>query len=321
MSTAAGLRPDGSFGETAISFDPQVHGESSYDRVTTALMAVVIGSLLVFVWELVILATTKGYDKRVSQRVTVIEVAGGGGGDPNGVPGESEAVEVPGAEAAENASNNETDADSFEDPQVMDTPAIPMDAIEDSALDTAAMDLAEPMSGNSVVASGRRASKLPKGGGHKGFGPGGSGNGGYSREERWKIIYPPGQTLEEYARQLDFFKVELGAIVNGSMQVASNFSGTPSRRTINHTTDKRLYFTWQGAGRKANDVALLRKAGINPGGGAIFQFYPPDVEDDLSQMEVKFKGKQPAYIRRTVFQVVPEGGGFTFKVVRQDPLM
>ena len=320
MSTVGELRPDGSFEQTGISFEPQVHGESSYDRVTTALMAVVIGSLLVFIWVMVLYATKQAYT-RLSQRVEVIEVAGGGGGDPNGVPGESEAVEVPGAEAAENASNNETDADSFEDPQVMDTPAIPMDAIEDSALDTAAMDLAEPMTGNSVAAGGKRASKLPKGGGHKGLGPGGPGNGGYSRDERWKIIYPPGQTLEEYARQLDHFKVELGAVVDGSLQVASNFSGSTTKRTINHTADKRLYFTWQGAGRKANDVALLRKAGINPGTGAIFQFYPADVEDDLSQMEVKYKGKQPAYIRRTVFQVIPEGGVFTFKVVSQDPLM
>ena len=45
------------------------------------------------------------------------------------------------------------------------------------------------------------------------------------REKAWIIIYPPGQTLEDYARQLDFFKVELGAIVNNSMQVASGFSG------------------------------------------------------------------------------------------------
>ena len=56
---------------------------------------------------------------------------------------------------------------------------------------------------------------------------------------------------------------------------------------------------------------------IDPGSGAILQFFPPEAEKQLVQLEVRYKGLQPIQIRQTRFAVVPNGNGYTFKVLKQ----
>jgi hypothetical protein len=170
-----------------------------------------------------------------------------------------------------------------------------------------------------AVASGRRASKLGTGGPGLGLGPG---DGGVSREQRWSIVYNPGQTLDEYARQLDSLGVEF-AVISGENQLTyvSNFSSpTPTKRYGTGQGDDRLYFIWQGRGRKASDVALLKKAGIDVGDGVVIQFYPKQVEATLAQLEVRYRGKQPSEIRVTRFSVVPREGSYGLEVLAQEML-
>jgi hypothetical protein len=143
-----------------------------------------------------------------------------------------------------------------------------------------------------------------------------------SREQRWSIVYDRGQTADEYARQLDALGVEL-AVVSGPNQLSyvSHFSqAVPSKRYGTGQGDDRLYFLWQGRGRKASDVALLRKAGIDVGEGVVIQFYPKQVESTLAQLEVRYKGRQPSEIRMTRFSVVPKGNGYGFSVLAQETL-
>jgi hypothetical protein len=307
--------------QDSFSFEPQVRGESQYDRVTSGLMSVVVGAMLVFGWLSLMYITSQAYADRVSQPVEIIEVSGGGG-DPEGTLGSTEKVDVPGAEPDKFASNNENEPQEFEEPSVKEEPAVALDvdAIQEAGDELAnTVDLAAEMPRGGAVATGRRASKIGTGG--PGLGPGGPGDGGFSREQRWSIVYPPGQTPEEYARQLDSFKVELGTIVNGVMQVASNLSSaTPTRRTIDHRTEKRLYFLYQGQGRRDADLQLLKKAGIPVGEGAIFQFYPKEIEDVLAQAEYRFRKRQPGQIRMTRFEVVRQGNRWGFKVVQQEAL-
>jgi hypothetical protein len=321
MSQANDPGPESS-GQDAFSFEPQVRGESQYDRVTSGLMSVVVGAMLVFGWLSLMYITSQAYADRVSQPVEIIEVSGGGGGDPEGTPGSTEKVDVPGAEPDKFASNNENEPADFEEPSVKEEPAVALDvdAIQEAGDELAnTVDLAAEMPRGGAVATGKRASKIGTGG--PGLGPGGPGDGGFSREQRWSIVYPPGQTPEEYARQLDSFKVELGTIVNGVMQVASNLSSaTPARRTIDHRTEKRLYFLNQGQGRRDADMQLLKKAGIPAGEGAIFEFYPKEIEDALAQAEYRFRRRQPGQIRMTRFEVVRQGNRWGFKVVQQEPL-
>jgi hypothetical protein len=174
------------------------------------------------------------------------------------------------------------------------------------------------MPSGGAVASGKRASKLGSGGPGLGFGPG---DGGVAREQRWTIIFNTGQTPEEYARQLDAFRIEL-AVVSGTNQLeyASNFSSAEPTKHYGSRNDNRLYFLWQGAGRKESDIALLKKAGIIVGDRFVLQFYPPEAEDRLARLEVNYRGRQPGEIRVTRFTVVPTGEGYDFKVVAQETI-
>lgn len=299
-------------------FEPKVRGESLYDQVTSGLIASVTGAFLVFAWLSIIWYTQQAYASRVGPQLEIIEVFGGGGGSPDGTAGSTEAVEMPGADAADQASNNDVEAADFEEPSVMATPDVTIDEV---AADTAdamdeGIDFDAPTSGG-ATASGRRASKLGTGGPGLGNGPG---DGGVRREDRWSVVYPSGQTIEEYARQLDSLHVELGTTAGNVLQIASNFSGSPSKRTVSPAGEKRLYFLWQGGSRKGNDIELLKKAGINVGEAPVFQFYPKDVEDVLAQLEVRYRGRQPIEIRSTKFAVVPSGGKYGFKVLSQEPL-
>jgi hypothetical protein len=299
---------------------PRVFGESPYDRVTSWLMALVVGAAAVVGWLYLIYLTNQGFAARVTSPLQIIDVFGGGGGSPEGTRGSTEKIDVPGADPAAFASNNEEDAADFEEPSVRQTPAAMLDAVAEAGQNLAEVDLGAVMPGGGPVSSGKRASKLGTGGPGLGFG---SGDGGVPAEQRWSIVYNPGQTIEEYARQLDALGVEL-AVVSGPNQltyVAHFAEANPSKRYGNGQGDDRLYFLWQGRGRKASDVALLRKAGVEVGEGVLMQFYPKAVEAQLAQLEVRYRGRQPSEIRFTRFGVVPrDDGGYGFKVIAQEPL-
>ena len=122
-------------------------------------------------------------------------------------------------------------------------------------------------------------------------------------------------------RQLDALRVELAVVVPPNQLVyVSNFSAAqPTKRFGSGKSDRRLYFLWQGSGRKGSDLALLKKAGVAVG-DAVFQFYPAGIEERLRQLEVRYRGRQPAEIRVTRFQVVPSGNSYDFKVIAQEAL-
>lgn len=297
---------------------PLIRVETRYDRVTSFLMSVILGAGLVLGWLSVIFATTTAYQARSTAPVRVIEVAGGGGGSPEGKVGSIEEVNVPGGEAAKDASNNQEQATEFEPPLVENRPAAMLDSVVDAGENQAEVDVTAATPTGGKVASGRSRSKVGTGGPGFGFGPG---DGGVSREDRWSILYKPGSTAEEYALQLDFFKVELAVIEDNHLVYVSRFSDpAPTKRVGTGADDRRLYFLWRGQGRKESDLKLFAKAGIEVGDRIIFQFYPNAVEEALSQLEVKFKGRQPAEIRSTRFGVVGDGGSYEFEVLNQEPL-
>jgi hypothetical protein len=182
----------------------------------------------------------------------------------------------------------------------------------------AEVDVSTVMPRGGRVATGNRRSKIGTGGPGYGFGPG---DGGVRREDRWSIQYKTGQTPDEYARQLDAFGVELAIISGNQLIYASNFSkDRPTTRRGSGADDKRLFFVWRGQGRKASDLALLSKAGLQVGEEVIFQFYPARVESTLEQLEVRYKGRQPAEIRSTRFGVVQVGASYGFEVLAQETL-
>ncbi len=315
MSVAIAPAPSMAAGQPAA---PAIRVESSHDRVTSFLMAVILGAFLVFGWLGIIAATTSAYQSRMTPAVRVIEVAGGGGGTPDGKAGSVEAINVAGGAEADQASNNEEDATEFEAPMVEARPAAMLDSVVDAGENMAEVDMSTVTRSGGKVASGKRRSKVGDGGPGFGFGPG---DGGVRREDRWSILWKTGSTADEYARQLDYFKVELAVIEDNHLVYVSNFSAArPTRRIGSGSDDKRLYFLWRGQGRKESDLSLLAKAGLDVGDKVIFQFYSDAVEQALSQLEVKYKGRQPGEIRNTRFDVVGDGGSYKFEVLSQETL-
>lgn len=296
--------------------EPQVLGESRYDKVTSLMMSMVFAAGLVVAWLGLIVVTNGGLPTKTLAKLNIIEVFGGGGGEEDGRPDQLESIDTGGA-AGDVASNNMTDATAFEEPQLQKIPESLLDAVVDSAQQSA--DLAPSMDRGGLTASGERRSRVGTGGPALGNGPG---DGGVPSHLRWSVLYTQGQTPEEYARQLDFLRVELGVIVDGKLQLASRFTQpTPARRTV--TTgigEDRLYFIWRGQGRKSADIELLRKAGIEVGDADVLQFYPKDVENAFKKLEVEFKGLSSAEIRSTVFRVVPNGDNYAIQVENQVPL-
>ncbi|HEX3448951.1 MAG TPA: hypothetical protein VHS97_11895 [Isosphaeraceae bacterium] len=296
----------------------KVLGESTYDRVTSLLMAVVLGAILVVGWLALVYASNQAYASRVTSPLQIIEV-GGGGGSPDGTPGSTEKVDVAGADAATAASNNQEEAGDFEEPSVEQTPGAMMDTVSEASQSLAEVDLGATMPTGGPVAGGKRASKLGTGGPGLGFGPG---DGGVAREQRWSIVYTPGQTIDQYARQLDALGVEMAVVASAEQLLyISHFSNpTPTKRHGTGRSDHRLYFLWQGRGRKPSDIELFKRAGVEIGDENVFQFYSPEAERRLAELEVRYKGRSPGEIRITRFQVVAKGSSYDFAVVAQETL-
>ena len=299
--------------------EAKVLGESSYDKITSLLMAVLMGAFLVVSWLGLVYVSTQAYASRVTAPLQIIEVFGGGGGSPEGTAGSTEKIDVAGADAAPMASNNEEAAGDFEEPSVQQTPGAMLDVAVEAGQSLAEVDLGAVMPTGGQVASGRRASKIGTGGPGLGNGPG---DGGVAAEQRWSIVYKEGQPADEYARQLDALGVEMAVVAPpDQLLYISNFSSpTPTKRRAAAHGDHRLYFLWQGRGRKASDIELLRKAEVEVGDSVVFQFYPDTAERRLAELEVRYKGRQPAEIRVTRFTVVPSANGYDFQVVAQEPL-
>ncbi|HEY2154163.1 MAG TPA: hypothetical protein VGH33_00940, partial [Isosphaeraceae bacterium] len=109
--------------------DPLVRGESDFDRVSSLLLAVVLGATMIFGLMTVIYLTNQAYQRRVTAPLEIVEVSGGGGGSPEGQVGGIESVQVPGGAASDRASNNEEEAPEFEEASLQETPAAMLDTV------------------------------------------------------------------------------------------------------------------------------------------------------------------------------------------------
>jgi hypothetical protein len=134
------------------------------------------------------------------------------------------------------------------------------------------------------------------------------------------VQFDKGNTLNTYARQLDFFKIEIGVRRPGNqIEYASNFSSPrPKTRTGSTDDEKRYYLMWRRGELQQADRDLLRKAGINPGRSPIYKFITPEVEAMLYSLEQdKARSRGEEKVKMTRFGLVPEGDGYKFYVMRQ----
>ena len=148
-------------------------------------------------------------------------------------------------------------------------------------------------------------------------------NPGVERPLRWRIQFDDGGSIEDYARQLDYFQIELG-ILGGDSEVryCSSLAGSAALRTAAASAEERLYFVWQDGARQEADRELLARAGVDGSGKKIMQFFPAATENLLANIEdayLKRNAPQRSIkgVFRTFFAVVPDGDGYAFVVTRQ----
>ena len=170
------------------------------------------------------------------------------------------------------------------------------------------------------VASGRRASKIGTGGPGFGFGPGRRRRPPRAALEHRLQPRPDHRGIRPPARRPRGRAGRRLRAEPAHLRLATSPDPTPTKRFGSGQGDNRLYFLWQGRGRKASDVALLQKAGIDVGEGVDLQFYPQGVESSWRSSRSATGAGSPAEIRVTRFSVVPRGDGYGFEVSPRRPL-
>lgn len=276
-----------------------------YDRASAFVVAAVLGTGLTVL--LLFSAWASQHDWGGATEAVPFELAAEGGGVEDGSETETLDLQTPFEETAD---------PSLAEVRDDRTEIAPM---LDSVVDLAgrAMEVAGEQFGTGAVNTGNPGSATGTGRRALGLGPG---DGGMPREQRWFVRFVEGGTTLEYAKQLDQFGIELGALLpGGKLTYVANVSGqAPNvRHAESGKGEDRLYFTWQGGGRRTADLELFRKAGVDVGAATIFHFYPKRTEERLAQLEVAYRNRPSRDIRRTYFAVERKGNGFEFVVTRQ----
>ena len=278
-----------------------------YESASSLLYSVVGGLVCV---SLLVGAAWYASRRPPAPQAVAVEIIDLAGGEEDGSIDETLRVDAPAEEERSDASLAEEQSETSEVEEMLDSVLELADqAVEQSQKQ---FDAAPETTGKRGKASGTGRAALGKG----------KGKAGFPREERWYVEYGDRQSLDQYARILDFFGVEIGVLAQGKITFVSQFSAAqPQRREVTSGAgEKRLYMTWQGGNRRLADLQLLRQAGIDAGTGTLFHFYPPAVEQRLLQLEFEFAKRKPEQVRRTYFSVRPAGKGFEFFVTRQSGL-
>lgn len=139
--------------------------------------------------------------------------------------------------------------------------------------------------------------------------------------ERWEINFPSGLTLDEYAKILSSFGIELGIYEAGKVTYVSNFTkNPPDVRHAPSKDEKRLYMVWREGALKEADQDLVKRAGVAAAKKIVLQFYPQATEQRLLKIEREHRQVDAAKIRKTRFAVKLGPTGYEFYVVDQSLL-
>jgi hypothetical protein len=137
----------------------------------------------------------------------------------------------------------------------------------------------------------------------------------------WEMLFEEGISAKEYAKQLDYFKVELGVEDSkGEIEYASHFSDAkPARRTGHKRDENRMAESWKKGTLAGLDQKLMRKAGVKAQGKKLFHFYPREIEREMFKLEQGYAGLNASQVVRTQFSIRPKTlvGGYELYVTEQ----
>jgi len=283
--------------------DP-VMAVTRYEQVSSLLIAIAIAMILTTMILGALWAATLESDEGGPAEMELVELAGG---VEDGQPDETLKVESP-EEEIDDPALTEEETEETEIEEVFEN------VVE---LSDNAAEQVEQQFETQAENSGKVGSKSGTGSRPLGSGPG---EGGVPRHQRWFIRFGEGGSVAEYAKQLDFFGIELGAVFPAQKKLlyVNNFSGTPRRRQVQTgQNEKRLYMNWQSGSLRKTDHKLFQKIGVNTKGAMILHFYPKKTEERLAKLELDFRKRKVKTIRRTIFTVRSRGRGYRFIVTRQ----
>jgi len=273
---------------------------SAYDQVASLLIAllIVIGffvALLFIVW-----LTSRLLFTQQARPVELVEFAGRG----DHAAGFERDLEEPGMEEVEELAEPSVEATLEAVTDLVSTQAAAFDAIETSA---------------AATSKGRGM------GDSRGPGPEGEGRDDVVPPwDRWEIRFAT-SGVNAYAKQLDFFNIELGATGGGSpiVEYASKLStASPAKRTGKPEEEKRLYMSYRNTDSRlaAFDRQLLGKAGISTQRRLVLQFYPEEAERLLMTIEAstpEARRHKPQEFLKTIFGIQETRSGYEFIVIDQ----
>jgi len=156
-----------------------------------------------------------------------------------------------------------------------------------------------------------------------GSGQGGTGQSPGGRPLRWEIRFDPGNTLETYAKQLDFFGIELGVLLpdNHLLYIRDLSKAQPTVRQGPADRETRYYFTWRQGELVSADMELLHKALGNQAqtlkDRLLLKFLPDQWAAHLAELEKQYAADKTKKIRKTRFGIRPAGEGYEFYVMEQ----
>jgi hypothetical protein len=286
---------------------------SSYDRVSSWLVSLLIITCVTVGALMLIYFTRKFILADVSMPITPIATGGGGTGGEVGTEGGSE-LDAPGIE----------DAPAANEPQTQDVLSAVATAVSTRTAILADEQIDVGIQPTAETGSGDR--RTPGFGGGRGGGIGGgigSGTGPGRNtgpgEPRREIRFEPAN-VKEYGQWLDYFHIELGVLgQDNKVYYVYNLSqDKPDVRVGDPKLEQRLYMNPTDSQFASLDRQLAVKAGAADKGRIILQFYPPEAQAILVDLENKRAGtRKPEEIRSTVFRVTHRGSAFEFSVEDQ----
>lgn len=276
---------------------------SAYERVASMLLALLIlTGVVVFCLFMAWLGAKVFFPPLKSVPVRLEQV---GGGIESGVVGESMQMDSPTPQDVAQESD-------LVEPEFQDTLKTVLDAVavRQADLDNPAETEQETTNkaGGQQIGTGKIA----------GYGSG-PGKPGIPPQLRWQIHFDAGNTLENYARQLDFFGIELGILNDNQVIYAKNLSkAKPDTYTgPGGAAEQRLYFSWRHGKLREADRELMQRAGVPTTNKMVLQFYPDATEQLLLRLELDYKGIDASRIRKTTYGIRPQGQGYEFYVTDQ----
>jgi hypothetical protein len=282
---------------------------SRYDQVASMLVSLLIVLGVVTLMMFLVWLSGRIFWVTPSVPVNVLEDVGGGGSGSGPLTGGQGELEAP--------SLDEIGATAS--PAPVDQAIGAMGAIA-AVVSSRSADL-DVLEGDTTPGAGLGHGEGTGVGDGRGKGPGGPGTAdGVPAYERWEVRMSA-TSLTEYAKQLDFFKVELGVAGGGvpTVEYISNLSADkPTVRTGQPKDERRLRLLHRSGELRQADRQLAAKAGVKADGRIIFQFYDQQTYQLLLTLENARKGnRRIAEVRRTIFGVKENNGRYEFYVIDQ----